>query len=552
MLNPGIKKYLLPVLVLGIIFPAKELSNVVNFSPKGADLYNVKLIKDVKGNDVYIIHDQSYKEKTIPQITDMVLSFNAPASALVKDDTGKYSIRNASYEFVKNRGVVGAGGALFFKSDHIVEIESERSLWLGNCTDLGSFSIEMRFLPLSIKEGATLFSNVGYSSGKKTGIELVIKSGRLETRLFRLFKDKTGRRLDVFLNRGNPIKDNDWHHFLLSFDRVSGKLSAVIDGEESEVVYVSDNGDPYVGVFEPSFPCEDLPIAVVGKNFYGILDELRISYRHIDDLKKETDIAFRKYRETGLIGRTPVNREGIITSPVYQFPLTGTRTVLFGWNEVLKKDSFVWMEFRISDDLFSMDDNVLKWNRVVNNQRNIYLKKSGDLYLRGKYYQWRAHLVSSPDGNYSPEISEIALHYQLDRAPHSPLFLETLRTGDGLVRLRWKKNVEHDILGYRIYYGIYSKKYDGVISLINGKMITNDMNKDRNYIEVDITNAIIEENMSKDSSGVLNYPILKNNILYYFAVSAYDSYRPDTKYNHESEPSGEITARPFAGSEITN
>ncbi len=119
------------------------------------------------------------------------------------------------------------------------------------------------------------------------------------------------------------------------------------------------------------------------------------------------------------------------------------------------------------------------------------------------------------------------------------------------MRLRWKKNVEHDILGYRVYYGINSRRYDGVLGSAGGKRITNETQGSRGYVELEIDNGIIEENRAKDPRGVLSYPLLKNNVLYFFAVSAYDSYRPDTPHNHESEPSKEVAVRPFAGSEIT-
>jgi hypothetical protein len=177
--------------------------------------------------------------------------------------------------------------------------------------------------------------------------------------------------------------------------------------------------------------------------------------------------------------------------------------------------------------------------------------KAGDLYLRGKYYQWRAHLLPSPDGKHSPVLSGVRLNYQLDPAPRAPLFLECTRTGDERFVIRWKKNVEHDILGYRLYYGIRPRSYDGILGTAGGKRISNQMNPGRSYIEVEISNDVVEENRKVDSRRMLGYPVVKNNVLYYIAVSAYDSYRPDTPYNHESEPSAEITARPFAGSEIT-
>ena len=89
-----------------------------------------------------------------------------------------------------------------------------------------------------------------------------------------------------------------------------------------------------------------------------------------------------------------------------------------------------------------------------------------------------------------------------------------------------------------------------LLVMLKGKRITNDFNSNRKYIELEITNNTIEENKEKDKTGVLEYPLLENTVLYFFAVSAYDSYRPDTPYNHESSLSGQVKARPFAGSEI--
>jgi hypothetical protein len=227
---------------------------------------------------------------------------------------------------------------------------------------------------------------------------------------------------------------------------------------------------------------------------------------------------------------------------------------LFQWDELVKNNTHIWMEFRASDDLFDRESDAPRWYRIRNNQRNIYLKKTGEdgMYLRGRYYQWRAHLVASPDGAHSPRLYGAELQYQLDPAPRPPLMLEAVRAGDAAVRLRWKKNVEHDILGYRIYYGTSPGRYEGVIATTGGRRIDNSLAGGRNFIEVDITNALIEENMALDKKGLLTFPVLKNNVLYFFAVSAYDSYRPDTPHNHESELSREITARPFAGSEITD
>ncbi|NMB65562.1 MAG: fibronectin type III domain-containing protein, partial [Spirochaetes bacterium] len=156
----------------------------------------------------------------------------------------------------------------------------------------------------------------------------------------------------------------------------------------------------------------------------------------------------------------------------------------------------------------------------------------------------------SHDGSNAPVIYNIGLQYALDTAPQPPIFVTVDSVGNNMVALKWKKNVEYDILGYNIYYGVKSKQYDGIIRTVNGKRISNELSDTNGYITVTLTNDVIEENRANDTKGFLTFPVLKNNVLYFFAVTAYDSYKPDTMFNHESKHSKEVSARPDPGSDI--
>ncbi len=543
-----------------LLSPRPDTSGTVVFSsiPKQC-LQNIRTVSNTAGGTAYTVKDLTYRKASDPLITDIVLSFNTLSRRLVRDDTRHYRIAGSDYNFITGNGALGKGCAQFFKKEHGVTIETVKGAWLGTCDDLGSFTIEFRFMPYELRDGSVLFSRIGYFSGSKRGIEISISNGTLVAGLYGIFDKPERKNYDVILRRGRTLTKRKWHHFSLSFDRLSGKLVKYLDGEEDEVVYVTESGEAYNGVYAPSFgyrsadgrlQCIDSPPAHIGRNYSGLFDEFRISYRHFEELEKSTELAYRNYRSVGRIGRIPFNVEGVITSPVYRFAGTGTKVQEFRWNEQAESDTFIWMEFRTSDRSFRAHDINVKWYRVTNNQKKIFLVKQSDGdYLRGMYYQWRAHLIASPDGRRAPRLSGVEIDYRLDYPPNPPFFLEAASAGDRSVVLTWKKNVDHDILGYKIYYGITPGRYDGIITTVNGGRITNATGAG-NRVQVTITNDVIDENRAHDRFDRLQFPFLQNTVLYYFSVSAYDSYKPDTPYNHESGLSKPVTARPFQGSEI--
>ncbi len=558
-MNRQIKILCIVICSASFLSLTNEFSGLVNFPfVQEKNLNNAILKNFSNGESGYTISDLTYADDRTSMSSDIILSFNTESSHLVKDETKKYKISYADYVFKKGLGQ-GGGCAEFFKGQNRVEIESAHDLWLGSCEDLGSFTIEFRFYPKTFRLDTVIFSRIGFYSGSKRGIEVILNHGRIQARFYGMFVDSSGRRLDIFLNAGQPISLHEWHHFSVSFDRISGRLSKFIDGSEEETVYAADGGLPFNSVYTPTFgsmnksgeyTCSDLPLTILGKNFCGYIDEFRITYHYFTDIEQRVKVANRNYQKLGMMGRNPHNIEGIVTSPIYSFLSTGTKVIHLDWDEELLPDTFIWMEFRIADNFFHENDKDLKWYRVKKGQKKIFLHKleNGE-YLRGKYYQWRAHLVPSPDGTHAPICKNIRLQYQTDTLPAPPAFLKTVSSGDEQVTITWKKNIEHDILGYRIYYGVRPNQYDGIISVINGKRINNAL-LEGNSIEITITNTIIEENKLLYQKELYSFPVLSNTVLYYFSVSAYDSYKPDTPYNHESELSKQVTGRPFGGSEI--
>ncbi len=325
------------------------------------------------------------------------------------------------------------------------------------------------------------------------------------------------------------------------------------------MLYMTATGSPSESVMVPSFgysagngsfKCADLPMAVIGKEYNGFIDEFRISYSSLEEIEKSKDVAYKKHKWADSAGRIPYNREGVITGPVTDFGSYGTSVSDLSWDAILKDGTFIWMEFRTSDRFFNENDSGIKWYRVVNNQKRISSMEAEDGgLLRGRYCQWRAHLVVSPDGDFSPLMKKVSMRYWIDLPPSVPFGLEVSETGEGYVIIKWMKNADSDLLGYKIYYGFRPGQVDGIITSIKGGIINNGINKGQ-YVTVKIDNSLINENKKGDSRNVLLYPFLENTVLYYFSVTAYDTYRPGTPYNHESALSKHVTGRPYSGSQI--
>lgn len=545
--------------VLILLFPATLLAPVYDFtgtmtfkSVPHRNLSNARIVTTRTGTFYYTLEDTTYEKDTDVFVTDIVLSFNKASNLLQRDDTRKYIVLKSSYDHITDSGATGKGCAQFFKRNHEVIIQPSRYLWLGSCEDLGSFTIEFRIRCNPSSTGGIIFSRTGYFSGEKNGIEVSLRDNRIVTELFNIFKSQYYKSTTISLRKNKKLRPGTWYHYCMSFNRLSGKLATYINGAEQEVRYVTETGEPDEGVFSPSFgtvnkdgsmQCPDSPTIHIGRGFSGMLDEFRISYIPFEALKKKSTLAYRKHHPVDKIGRIPLNIEGVVTSSVHAFKTTGTMVTEFTWGETLPQSTYIWCEFRTSDTLFSDNSFDPKWIKIQNGQKNIYrLQDASGTPLRGKYYQWRFHLISSPDGKRAPSLKDISLKYRLDTAPLSPIQIILVSSAHNSVTLKWKKNLEQDILGYRIYYGTRPGRYDGIISHIDGKEITHTLNTGSD-MQITITNDIINQNHERDTRQILSYPLLNANVLYYFSISAYDNYKPGSPHNHESSLSKPVTAR---------
>jgi hypothetical protein len=141
--------------------------------------------------------------------------------------------------------------------------------------------------------------------------------------------------------------------------------------------------------------------------------------------------------------------------------------------------------------------------------------------FRGRYVQLAADFYPSGDGETAPYLEEIRLTWRPDEPPLPPVRLNAV-AGDGAVRLDWKPGPDTDIQGYLVYYGTVKSEYFG-----------NDAIQGASPIDAGTRTGLRIEG-------------LKNGVLYYFAVAAYDRKGAgNSGPYHAGEFSREVSARPL-------
>jgi hypothetical protein len=124
------------------------------------------------------------------------------------------------------------------------------------------------------------------------------------------------------------------------------------------------------------------------------------------------------------------------------------------------------------------------------------------------------------DRETGPYLEEVRIVYESNEAPWPPSLI-TARALDGAVELNWRPSPDSDTAGYVVYYGTSSGVYYGEGAMQGSSPI----------------------DAGRRTS--LRLEGLKNGVLYFFAVAAYD----ESGILHLGKFSKEVTARPLRTSE---
>jgi len=236
----------------------------------------------------------------------------------------------------------------------------------------------------------------------------------------------------------------------------------------------------------------------IGQSFLGAIDELYI-------FKDEVVVNNEKYSSKG----------GEIISKVFDLGKGGGILKRVNIEDFKENNSEIFYFYRYATKPFYSSyeySQDIQWS---------LFEPSNIPFEKIRYIQWKIVLLPGKNNDNSPRFKSLEIVYDKDLPPSKPLGLKGIAKNNSVL-LKWIRNSEKDIKGYKIYYGTKSNNYFGKDAL-NGP-----------------SPIVIDTKEDFDKNGILIQG-LKNNVMYYFRVTAFD----DDERNNESEFSDEISIRPI-------
>ncbi|MFW6181670.1 MAG: LamG-like jellyroll fold domain-containing protein, partial [Spirochaetota bacterium] len=333
----------------------------------------------------------------------------------------------------------GSCAAGFMHRSHRVElVPGEGSLLRRD--PLESFTIDFFLHPVQVSEGDVVLSwraPTVDAGGEFSGFVASFSGRKLYWRFDRVFRRPDGEAVEVVVGELQETPVNRWSHHALTYDADRGLLSLYQDGRENAIRWLTHTGTQGGTLLRGAFSRYITVPLVLGAAYTGYLDELRIA-------RGVLDFPLDSYRS-----------RGAVVSGVLDLRHRGTTLAAARWQSEEERGTAVRLFCRMSTRYFGPDDGrpeAPAWVPVANG-------RAPEEPLKGRYLQWKAELYSTT-GDYTPVLHTLTLELEPDSPPVPPVFLEARPLDEGAL-LRWVRNKEPDIAGYRVYYGEESRFYFG-------------------------------------------------------------------------------------------
>ncbi|MDR2491220.1 MAG: hypothetical protein LBD20_07450 [Spirochaetaceae bacterium] len=474
---------------------------------------------------------------------DLALSFDEASAARFVDSAGRYRLEAGGRLLPAKQGWARKGaGAAFFPGASNVPIGNASAadacllrLYPASPDALFSagrrledFSVEFWLYPVTMENGEQMFHwTAAISSVGTQTITCKAYKNRLQWSFDHFFASpqtayRTGAQgggayLNVTLAAKTPLAPKTWSLHSIRFNAGRGQLEYYVNGNLEDIVYTTTSRSERGEIYTPLVG--ERGSLILGERFNGMIDEFFI---------KEG----AEYSEVS----GPFNSKGVMQtksvkistweSTVSHIMASGGRGKMTGGKfngEYIKDRRFRFADnseiqffVRTSNSAYQIENT--EWRSFVPGE---------ELHgLRGRFVQIMADFYPSGDNETSPYLESLEIIYTPSAPPPPPMNLVAIAR-DGAVELRWKSVSAQNLGGFLVYYGTQSGEYlgEGALPGISP-------------IDVGLTTSVRLDN-------------LKNGLLYFFSVSAYDNSGVPRELNgvtaglNQGEFSKEVTARPL-------
>jgi hypothetical protein len=460
-------------------------------------LDDIVLRRGHEGNNDLSLREGEYdRDESSSPGRELILHFNGPEET--DPGPGYRWAPETALRFSSREKALGQGALAFERPDEPAILRAGRGGPLGPGTAVEDFTLEFWVYPARLAEGEEVFRWEGVYRGINGVLPQAIIcriEGQKLTWHFDNFFLSTEETPREFLLRGNVrLFPRKWQHHLIRYQGATGILEYLLNGVPEALVHTTPTGRAGGEILQPRPGGYDNPGAgegfnriLLGANFIGLVDELRLVPRYVEEPQLE-----RYHRSSGTV------ITGILDLGQKQ-----NRLIRLEARQETPENTALYYFYRLSDDYFLPDDEELPWQIAA---------PESPINRRGRYLQLLIQFLPDGTGFFSPQISSLDIYYEPSFPPLAPSYL-TAQAQDGAVLLIWDSLSGQGALEYQVFFGDRPGYYFG-------------------------TSAQGNSPVSAGRQTQLRIEGLENGKLYYFAVTAL------SEQGLRSEFSGEVSARP--------
>lgn len=407
-------------------------------------------------------------------------------------------------------------------------------------------TISFKLLPSSQKNHSVILSKTIHRSGLEYGIELVLKNKILQLELKRFFEDDSSKKISYTIIASHPLQPREWNHIAIEFRPIDPVVILYINGKES------GRGPESKSIVSMGFHPDDSTAIVLGKDFFGKIDEFRIlsSPPNLD-----MNLGLYEPAKYNLDSKNVNQKYGRATSPVYKTKFSHSYFHKIHWEKKSPLDTLTEVWARTSFLPFakteSEDKPGMSWKPLdqIMKQPVCGASESRSEENCFSYYQFRFILRADPNGVKSPEIQDFVVDLKESKPPKKITGLgwnkKTSDLSSNKICLHWIASDESNVWmggGYLIHYGFKEGEIVGTLrqnspykkvfletERTNLKDIEGSEAKTKrvSLIQTCLDNTLISK-YSEQFYPEKNLPFFKPGITVFFQVSAINKFWSET------------------------